>query len=92
MTTAHHALTSQASDAAIDTACRLLRLPTMRAQAADTITRAECEDRDRRRAERRIRAAHFPRQKSLREFDYRVNQNVDPAVIHNLATCEWITK
>ncbi|MDQ0780064.1 DNA replication protein DnaC [Streptomyces aurantiacus] len=109
MTTAHHALTAQASDAAIDTACRLLRLPTMRAQAADTIARAEreglsyagllaellmaeCEDRDRRRAERRIRAAHFPREKSLREFDYRVNPHVDPAVIHNLATCEWIAK
>jgi DNA replication protein DnaC len=109
MTTAHHALTAQASDAAIDTACRLLRLPTMRAQAADTIARAarkglsyagflaellmaECEDRDRRRAERRIRAAHFPREKSLRGFEYSVNPNVDPAVIHNLATCEWIAK
>lgn len=81
----------------------------MRAQAADTIARAEreglsyagllaellmaeCEDRDRRRAERRIRAAHFPREKSLREFDYSVNLHVDPAVIHNLATCEWIAK
>ncbi|MFB8749082.1 hypothetical protein VSS30_09705 [Streptomyces parvulus] len=81
MTTAHHALTSQASDAAIDTACRMLRLPTVRAQSADTIARAEreglsdagflaelllaeCEDRDRRRAERRIRAARFPREKS----------------------------
>lgn len=109
MTSAHHALTAQASDAAIDTACRLLRLPTMRVQAADTIARAEreglsyagflaellmaeCEDRDPRRAERRIRAAHFPREKSMREFDYRVNPNVDPAVIHNLATCEWIAK
>ncbi|MFD9863447.1 ATP-binding protein [Streptomyces alboflavus] len=77
MTSTHDALTAQASDAAIDTACRLLRLPTMRAQAADTIARAEreglsyagflaellmaeCEDRDRRRAERRIRAARFP--------------------------------
>ncbi|SNX88446.1 DNA replication protein DnaC [Streptomyces sp. TLI_55] len=109
MTAAHHALTSQASDAAIDTACRMLRLPTMRAQAGDTIARAEreglsyagflaellmaeCEDRDRRRAERRIRAARFPREKSLREFDYTANPNVDPALINNLATCEWITK
>ena len=113
MTTARHAPTAQASDAAIDTACRLLRLrlrlPTLRAQAADMIARAErevlscagflaellmaeCEDRDRRRAERRIRVAHFPREKSLREFDYSVNPNVDPAAIHNLATCEWITK
>ncbi|MGQ5574315.1 MULTISPECIES: ATP-binding protein [unclassified Streptomyces] len=44
---------------------------------------AECEDRDRRRAEHRIRTAHLPREKSLREFDYSVNPNVDPAVIHN---------
>ncbi|WP_439678276.1 IS21-like element helper ATPase IstB [Embleya sp. MST-111070] len=109
MTAVHHSLTAQASDAAIDTACRVLRLPTMRAQAADTIARAEreglsyagflaellmaeCEDRDRRRAERRIRAAHFPRDKSLREFDYKANPNVDPVVIHNLATCDWIAK
>lgn len=79
----------------------------MRAQAADTIVRAEreglsyagflaellmaeCEDCDRRRAERRIRAAHFPREKSLRDFDYRANPNVDPAVIHSLAACDWI--
>lgn len=87
----------------------MLRLPTMRAQSADTIARAEredlsyagflaeplmaeCEDRDCRRAERRIRAAHFPREKSLRDFGCRANPNVDPAVIHNLATCDWITK
>ncbi|WP_229906804.1 ATP-binding protein, partial [Streptomyces lomondensis] len=43
MTAAQHALTAQASDAAIDTACRMLRLPTMRSQAADTIARAERE-------------------------------------------------
>lgn len=41
MTAAHHALTAQAFDAAIDTACRMLRLPTIRSQAADTIARAE---------------------------------------------------
>ncbi|WP_185930201.1 ATP-binding protein [Streptomyces antimycoticus] len=97
MTTAHHALTAQASDAAIDTACRLLRLPTMRAQAADTIARAEreglsyagflaellmaeCEDRDRRRAERRIRAAHFPREKSLQLSGVAVRESCKIAV------------
>ncbi|WP_238783045.1 IS21-like element helper ATPase IstB [Streptomyces monomycini] len=109
MTAVHHALTAQASDAAIDTACRMLRLSTMRAQAADTIARAEreglsytgflaellmaeCENRARRRAEPRIRAARFPREKSLREFDYAANPNVDPAVIHGLANCEWIAR
>ena len=82
MTAPQHALTAQASDAAIDTACRMLRLPAMRTQVTDTIARAEreglsyagflaelllaeCEDRDRRRTARRIRAAHFPREKSL---------------------------
>ncbi|MFJ9566069.1 hypothetical protein ACIRQQ_39315 [Streptomyces fuscichromogenes] len=39
MTAAQHALTAQASDAA----CRMLRLPAMRAQAADTVARAERE-------------------------------------------------
>ncbi|MFF7172902.1 IS21-like element helper ATPase IstB [Streptomyces pseudovenezuelae] len=63
-----------------------------RAFALAELLMAECEDRDRRRAERRIRAAHFPREKSLREFDYSVNPNVDPAVVNNLATCEWIAK
>ncbi len=109
MTSQNHNLTETASDAAIDTACRVLRLPTMRAQFADTVARAErehlsyrgflaellmaeCDDRDRRRSERRIRAAAFPRQKWLSDFDYSANSNVTPALINNLATCEWIRK
>ncbi|TCM47621.1 IstB-like ATP binding protein [Kribbella sp. VKM Ac-2568] len=31
---------------------------------------AECDDRARRRSERRIKAAQFPREKSLRAFDF----------------------
>ncbi|MFE2537972.1 IS21-like element helper ATPase IstB [Streptomyces sp. NPDC059371] len=109
MTHPPHNLTETASDAAIDTACRVLRLPTMRAQFPDIVARAEreqlsyrgflaelllaeCEDRDRRRSERRIRAAGFPRQKWLSDFDYRANPNINPALINNLATCEWIRK
>jgi IstB-like ATP binding protein len=53
---------------------------------------AECDERARRRAERRIKAAAFPRPKALREFDFDANQNVDPAMIHTLARCEWIKK
>lgn len=53
---------------------------------------AECDDRARRRSERRIKAAQFPRQKSLREFDFDANPNVDPATIHTLANCEWVNK
>jgi DNA replication protein DnaC len=53
---------------------------------------AECDDRARRRSERRIKAAAFPREKSLRTFDFDANPNLDPAVVHTLATCEWIKK
>ncbi|MEY9490874.1 DNA replication protein DnaC [Streptomyces calvus] len=53
---------------------------------------AECDDRARRRSERRIKAAQFPREKSLRAFDFEANGNVDAAVIHTLATCEWVKK
>ncbi|WBO68905.1 IS21-like element helper ATPase IstB [Streptomyces camelliae] len=53
---------------------------------------AECDDRARRRSERRIKAAAFPRQKSLREFDFDANPNIDAGVVHTLATCEWLKK
>jgi DNA replication protein DnaC len=107
--TRHRGLTEQAADAAVDTACRVLRLPTIRAQftaAADAAEReqmtyrgflaellmAECEDRDRRRSERRIKAAGFPRQKWLKDFSFDANPNLEPAVIHTLADCEWVKK
>jgi DNA replication protein DnaC len=102
-------ITEQAADAAIDTACRVLRLPTIRAQFADAVGKAEreqlsylaflaelfmaeCEDRDRRRAERRLRAAGFPRQKWLNDFDFDANPSISPAVVNTLATCEWVRK
>ncbi|MFG2556225.1 IS21-like element helper ATPase IstB [Streptomyces sp. NPDC048581] len=105
----HRGLTEQAADAAIDSACRMLRLPTIRAQFPDVaaaaareqmtyrgflaeLLMAECDDRARRRSERRIKAAGFPRQKSLRDFDFDANPNIDAAAIHTLASCEWIKK
>ncbi|MEW1882846.1 IS21-like element helper ATPase IstB [Rhodococcus sp. NPDC080181] len=53
---------------------------------------AECDDRARRRSERRIKAAKFPREKSLRAFDFDANPNIDPATIHTLAKCDWVKK
>jgi hypothetical protein len=53
---------------------------------------AECDDRACRRSERRIKAAGFPRQKSLRAFDFDANPNIDPAVVNTLATCDWVKK
>jgi DNA replication protein DnaC len=105
----HRGLTEQAADAAVDQACRMLRLPTIRTQFGDVADAAareqmtyrgflaellmsECDDRARRRSERRIKAAAFPREKSLRAFDFDANPTVDPAVIHTLATCDWVRK
>ncbi|MFE0822592.1 ATP-binding protein [Streptomyces sp. NPDC058847] len=102
-------LTEQAVDAPIDTACRMLRLPSIRNEFSDIADRAikdqmtyrgflaellmaECDDRARRRSERRVKAAGFPREKSLRTFDFDANPNIDPATIHTLTSCEWIRK
>ncbi|MGW6196973.1 IS21-like element helper ATPase IstB [Kribbella sp. NPDC055110] len=102
-------MTEQAAEAAVDQACRSLRLPTIRTRFPDLVERAagdqmsyrvflaelllaECDDRARRRSERRIKAAQFPREKSLRAFDFDANPNIDPAVINHLATCEWVKK
>lgn len=52
----------------------------------------ECDDRSCRRSKRRIKAAGFSREKSLRAFDSEANPNIDGATIHTLASCEWIKK
>ena len=51
---------------------------------------AECDDRDRRRAARRIHDAGFPRDKRIEEFSFDANSSVSPAVIHQIATCAWV--
>jgi DNA replication protein DnaC len=53
---------------------------------------AECEDRDRRRAERQVRGAGFPRAKWLADFDFDANPAISPAVVNTLATCDWVRK
>lgn len=105
----HRGLSEQAAQTAVDQACRMLRLPTIRTQFPDLteaatheqmsylgflaeLLLAECDERDRRRSDRRIKAASFPRDKSLRAFDFEANPNLDPALIHTLATCEWVRK
>jgi len=107
MTARRRGITEEAADAAIDHACRMLRMPILRNSFADHADRAaaeqmsyrgflaelllaECDDRARRRSERRIKAAKFPREKSLRGFDFEANPNIDPAVVHTLAKCEWV--
>lgn len=51
---------------------------------------AECDDRDRRRSIRRVKAAGFPREKWLEDFDFEANATVNPATIHTLAAGDWI--
>ena len=51
---------------------------------------AECDDRDHRRAERRIRDAGFPRPKRLEDFSFEANPAINPALIGQLATCDWV--
>ncbi|MET3174018.1 UNVERIFIED_ORG: hypothetical protein ABIB52_001863 [Arthrobacter sp. UYCu721] len=94
-------LTEQAAVAAVDQACRRLRLPTVRAVLDEALTvagkeelsyqgflaellLAECDDRDRRSSIRRVKAANFPRDKWLGDFD--ANPSINPATIHTLAT------
>jgi DNA replication protein DnaC len=107
MSTARRGVTEQAATAAIDSACRMLRLPTIRARfpeiaaAAEReqlsylgflaeLVMAECDDRDKRRALRRVHDAGFPRPKRLEEFDYTANPAINPAVVGQLATCGWV--
>lgn len=99
----------QAIDAAIDSATRLLRLPTLReryGEIADAAGReqlsyraflselllAECDDRDQRRAARRVQEAGFPRPKTLADFDFAANSAINPATINTLAGCGWVSK
>ena len=51
---------------------------------------AECDERDRRRADRRTHDAGFPRDKHLEDFDFTANPAINPAVIGQLATCAWV--
>ena len=98
-------LTDTAADAAIDQACRILRLPTIREHHARIaaarqqvsykgflveLLSLECDDREARRMARLVRDAAFPRPKRLEDFDYGANPNVPAALIHTLAKGAWV--
>lgn len=102
-------LTEEAAAAAVDQACRRLRLPTIRALVDQAVTAAtkeqltyqgflaelllaEVDDRDRRSTLRRVKAAGFPREKWLGDFDMGANPAINPATIAELATSDGIRK
>ena len=53
---------------------------------------AECDDREQRRAARRVTEAGFPRPKTLQDFDFNANTAINPATINTLAGCGWVSK
>src|SRR4051812_19100513 len=100
-------MTEQAATTAIDQACRVLRLPTIRGSFDDVVATAEhdqlsyrgflaelllaeCDDRARRRSARRVKAAGFPREKWIGDFDFDANPNVNAATINGLANAGWV--
>jgi DNA replication protein DnaC len=54
------------------------------------LVEAEMLDRERRAAERRIKAAKFPVVKSLETFDYLAIPSLNKKLVLELARCEWI--
>jgi len=76
----------------VDVPMTLHRLQVERGLRTGVIRLRQAFLRSRRRSERRIKAAGFPREKSLRAFDFDANPNIDAATIHTLASCEWIKK
>lgn len=55
------------------------------------LMRAECEARQENQVRRRLKAAAFPFQKTLEEFDMsQLNPSVSPIFLNELATCQFI--
>ena len=53
---------------------------------------AEVDDRDRRSSVRRVKAAGFPRDKWIGDFDFDANTSINPATVHDLAKGDWIRR
>jgi DNA replication protein DnaC len=52
----------------------------------------ELVDRERRAAERRLKAARFPTSKTLEEFDFNVQSSINKPLVLELAKGDWIDK
>ena len=56
------------------------------------VTELELLDREKRAADRRLKAAKFPTIKTLENFDFAARPSVNKVLIAELARCEWIDK
>jgi DNA replication protein DnaC len=56
------------------------------------LTERELLDRERRSAERRIRAAHFPSVKTLDTFDFKAQPSLNESLVRELLVGEYITR
>ena len=54
------------------------------------LTELELLDREKRAADRRLKAAKFPTLKTLENFDFAARPSVNKVLIAELARCEWI--
>ena len=56
------------------------------------LTELELLDREKRAADRRLKAAKFPTLKTLENFDFAARPSVNKVLVAELARCEWIDK
>lgn len=58
----------------------------------DALLEAEVEERERNVVKRRLKEAHFPKVKSLEEFDFEAASHISSARIRKLAEGEYVTR
>ena len=56
------------------------------------LTELELLERERKAAERRLKAAHFPTHKTLEGFDFAARPSVNKVLVAELMRCEYIDK
>lgn len=58
----------------------------------DALLEAEMEERERNVVKRRLREAHFPKVKTLEEFDFEVTSHISSALLRKLAEGEYVSR
>jgi DNA replication protein DnaC len=58
----------------------------------DALLEAEVEERERNVVKRRLREAHFPKVKTLEEFDFEATSHISSALLRKLAEGEYVSR